>query len=140
MFLNKPNSEERLTHEIKLSISRNRRLVLTIMLALCAALATYVASHAGGASPSARAFHNAVRPSKRQLSFEDRVNYQRIIEEVYWRHRVWPKENPQPKPPLDEVMPKAQTEKKVESYLTASRLLKDRWQEPITAEQMQGEM
>ena len=27
----------------------------------------------------------------RQLFFEDRVAYQRAIEEVYWRHRIWPK-------------------------------------------------
>ena len=29
----------------------------------------------------------------RVLTFEDRVAAQRAIEEVYWRHRIWPKEN-----------------------------------------------
>ena len=30
------------------------------------------------------------------LSFAERVAYQRAIEEVYWRHRIWPKEGPDP--------------------------------------------
>ncbi len=50
------------------------------------------------------------------LTFADRVAYQRAIEEVYWRHRIWPKERPDPKPSLDQVMPRAQLEKKVEKY------------------------
>ena len=37
--------------------------------------------------------------------FEARVAAQRAIEEVYWRHRSWPKENPGPKPPLADVLP-----------------------------------
>jgi len=36
--------------------------------------------------------------SKRMLTFEERVTYQSAIEEVYWRHRIWPKENSSPKP------------------------------------------
>ncbi len=46
-----------------------------------------------------------LRPLQRSLTFEERVVYQRAIEEVYWRHRVWPKENPKPKPALDQIMP-----------------------------------
>ena len=38
------------------------------------------------------------------LTFEERVAYQRAIEEVYWRHRIWPKERPDPKPSPDAVM------------------------------------
>src|SRR4029077_8680811 len=34
----------------------------------------------------------------RPLSFAERVAFQRAIEDVYWRHRIWPKENPAPKP------------------------------------------
>jgi hypothetical protein len=41
---------------------------------------------------------------QRTLTFADRVAYQRAMEEVYWQHRIWPKENPRPKPSLDEVM------------------------------------
>src|SRR6266516_229500 len=50
----------------------------------------------------------------RTLSFADRVAYQRAIEEVYWQHRIWPKENAKPKPSFDEVMSAQQIEKKVQ--------------------------
>src|SRR5215472_7403843 len=76
----------------------------------------------------------------RTLTFTDRVAYQRAIEEVYWRHRIWPKENPYPKPSLDSVMPQAQIEKKVADYLRNSQALEDYWQRPITAEQLQAEI
>src|ERR1051326_418780 len=74
------------------------------------------------------------------LTFADRVAYQRVIEEVYWRHRISPKENPDPKPSLDAVMSQAQLEKKVAAYLRDSLALEDYWQRPITAEQLQAEM
>jgi hypothetical protein len=41
------------------------------------------------------------------LTFEDRVAAQTAIERVYWRHRIWPSENPGPKPSLDAVLPAA---------------------------------
>ena len=75
----------------------------------------------------------------RTLTFADRVAYQRAIEEVYWRHRIWPKERPDPKPSLDAVMSQAQIETKVADYLRNSQALGYR-QRPITAEQLQGEM
>jgi len=78
--------------------------------------------------------------SNRALTFEERVAYQRAIEEVYWRHRIWPKERPDPKPSVDVVMSTAQIEKKVEGYLRNSQALEDYWQRPLTAEQLQGEM
>jgi len=68
------------------------------------------------------------------------VSYQRAIEEVYWRHRIWPKERPDPKPSLDAVISQAQLEKKVESYLRNSQALEDYWQRPITSQQLQVEM
>src|SRR5262245_9981386 len=74
------------------------------------------------------------------LTFADRVAYQRAIEEVYWRHRIWPKENPEPKPALDAMMSQAQLEKKVEDYLRKSQTLADYCQQPITAAQLQAEM
>ena len=33
---------------------------------------------------------------QRTLTFADRVAYQRAVEDVYWRHRIWPKERPDP--------------------------------------------
>src|SRR5206468_9209395 len=76
----------------------------------------------------------------RAFSFAERVSFQRAIEDVYWRHRIWPKENPAPKPSLDAVMSQAQLEDKVADYLRDSLALEDRWQKPITAEQLQAEM
>src|SRR6266704_1771535 len=82
----------------------------------------------------------ATNVSQRTLTFAERVAYQRAIEEVYWRHRIWPKENLNPKPSLDAVVPQAQLEKKVTDYLRKSQALEDYWQHPITAEQLQAEM
>src|ERR1043166_6788844 len=63
--------------------------------------------------------------SQRVLTFAERVAYQRAIEEIYWRHRIWPKENAKPKPSLDDVMSAEQIEKKVEDYLRDSQALED---------------
>ena len=74
------------------------------------------------------------------LTLAARVAYQRAIEEVYWRHRIWPKERPDSKPSLDAVMTRAQLDRKVEDYLRNSPALEDYWQRPITSEQLQAEM
>src|SRR6266404_4473330 len=88
--------------------------------------------------PDAKA--RASNPAVAELTFADRVAYQRAIEEVYWRHRIWPTENAEPKPSLDAVMSQAQLETKVEDYLRNSQALDDYWQRPITTEQLQAEM
>ena len=84
----------------------------------------------------------ATKPAqqRRMLTLADRVAYQQAIEEVYWRHRIWPKERPDPKPSLDAVMSQAQLEKKVADYLRNSQALEQYWKQPITAEQLQAEM
>jgi N-acetylneuraminic acid mutarotase len=92
---------------------------------------------------SGLAFFRSEAPTKvpqRTLTFAERVAYQRAIEDVYWRHRIWPKERPDPKPSLDAVMSQVQLEKKVADYLRNSQALEDYWQRPITAEQLQAEM
>src|SRR5438128_1302002 len=83
---------------------------------------------------------NAAKVSQGTLTYAERVAYQRTIEEVYWRHRIWPQERSDPKPSLDAVMSHAQLEKKVSDYLRNSQALEDYWQRPITAEQLQAEM
>ena len=85
---------------------------------------------------------SAVKPEMqtKTLTFADRVAYQRAIEEVYWRHRIWPAANGVEKPSLDKVMSQAQIEKKVEDYLRNSQALEDYWQKPITPDQLQAEM
>ena len=84
------------------------------------------------------AFFHSEAPAKASqiaLSFSERVAYQRAIEEVYWHHRIWPKERPDRKPLLDAVMSQAQLEKKVADYLHMSQELENYWQWPLTPEQ-----
>src|SRR5207253_2546287 len=78
--------------------------------------------------------------SQRILTFAERVAYQQAIEDVYWRHRIWPKERHDAKPSLDAVMSQEQLEKKVSDYLRKSQALEDYWQRPIIADQLQAEM
>ena len=81
--------------------------------------------------------------TQRTLTFAERVAYQRAIEDVYWRHRIWPRsrgERHDPKPSLDAVMSQAQLEEKVHDYLRKSQALEDYWYRPINAEQLQAEM
>src|SRR5262249_2730565 len=77
---------------------------------------------------------------QRTLTFAERVAYQRAIEEVYWGHRIWPKDRPDLKPSLDVVLSRAQLEEKVADYVRKSQALEDYWQRPISAEQLQTEM
>src|SRR5438105_1610984 len=83
---------------------------------------------------------NAAFGASRTLSFADRVAYQWAIEDVYWRHRIWPNTNPGPRPQLDKVMSQADIEKKVTEYLRNSQALEEYWQQPITTEQLEAEM
>jgi len=111
----------------------------------CALLALLVCS-AAACSVLAGAllgFFHAEAPnqaSQRALTFAERVTYQRAIEDVYWRHRIWPKERPDPKPSLDAVMSQAQLENKVADYVRKSHAVEDHSQQPISAEQLQAEM
>src|SRR6185295_5607241 len=76
----------------------------------------------------------------KDLTIHERIAYQRRIEEVYWRHRTWPKENPEPKLPLDEVMPLAAIRAKTDDYLRKSAALEMYWGRRITGDQLQAEM
>lgn len=74
------------------------------------------------------------------LTFEDRVAAQRAIEEVYWRHRIWPKENTRPKPLLDSVMPESALRAKVEDYLRKSNAFEVNRQRSLTGKELQAEI
>ncbi len=76
----------------------------------------------------------------RSLTIDERVEYQRSIEQVYWNHRIWPAENKTPKPPLSAVMPDTALRAKVEGYLKKSNALKAYWQHPVTAADLQAEL
>jgi len=74
------------------------------------------------------------------LSFDERVQYQRAIEEVHWQHRIWPAANPGPKPGLDEVLSDSVIRERVATYLQKSAALGVIWSRPLTGEQLQAEM
>ena len=115
-------------------------LVLGCLVALTSAF--NLPNRSPDLSPRLAALSTTAKPAQQRamLTLADRVAYQRAIEEVYWRHRIWPKERPDPKPSLDQVMPAAQLEEKVEDYLRNSQALEDYWKAPLSAEQLQAEM
>src|SRR5436190_23308177 len=80
-----------------------------------------------------------VPKSARTLTFEQRAGYQYAIEEVYWRHRIWPPDNPAPKPPLDALISREQVEKKVRDYLGKSQAVAERHGTTITDDELQNE-
>jgi hypothetical protein len=110
-----------------------------VIVALCSAVHLPQQSHKA-IPPQDNTAPGANAHQSRNLSFAERVAYQRTIEEVYWRHRDWPGADGSAKPSLDQAMPQAQIEKKVEDYLRNSEALEDYWQKPITPEQLQAEM
>src|SRR5437667_8506747 len=97
----------------KKSISRsaffNLRALIALLLCAAAAYFILIPIRSGLAFLHPQAPSNASRGT---LTFEERVSYQRAIEDVYWRHRIWQKERPDPNPSLDAVMSQAQLEKK----------------------------
>src|SRR5947199_223476 len=109
------------------------------LIALCA-VACFIVTGTLLAFFDSEAPTQVSHPASAGLTFAKRVVYQRAIEEVSWRHRIWPKERPDVKPSLDAVMPQVQVEKKVADYLRKSQALEDYRQRPITADQLQAEM
>ena len=87
---------------IKAQIARSA-FYLLLLLGICVIPFALANRSFDGRTTSA----TSSKQTERTLSFAERVAYQRAIEEVYWRHRIWPKENSKPKPPLDEVMSQA---------------------------------
>ena len=84
--------------KIKFYVSRSRRSAFVIALLVCVAFAIYFGAQANAARFFTKAFASRTHSStQRQLSFADRVTYQRAIEEVYWRHRIWPAERTEAK-------------------------------------------
>lgn len=78
--------------------------------------------------------------SARTLTFEERVANEYAIEEIYWRHRMWPKDNPDPKPPVDAIVSQREIYQKVQAYLHKSQLVAEQRGSPITASELQAEM
>src|SRR5262245_51661936 len=74
------------------------------------------------------------------ITLEERVAARRAVEEVYWRHRIWPPENPGEKPPLDEVLPLETIRAQVEDGLRKSAALDAFWGRPIGHRELQAEI
>jgi N-acetylneuraminic acid mutarotase len=71
---------------------------------------------------------------------EQRVAAQTAIEDVYWRHRIWPADNPAPKPSLGQVLPASVVRARVEDYLQESQTLERLWARRIKDEDLQAEV
>ena len=112
------------------------RALVTLLLCGTVCLPSQVLYRLSSVPKRSEGFH----PAAAGLTFAERVAYQRAIEDVYWRHRIWPKENPDPKPSLDAVMSRRNWKRKSKDYLRNSQALEDYWQRPITADQLQAEM
>ena len=78
--------------------------------------------------------------SQRTLTFAERVAYQRAIEEVYWRHRIWPKDNPTAQAVARCGDVAGATGKEGRDYLRKSQVLADYRGRPITASSSRPEM
>src|SRR5438874_11996407 len=128
--------KKQINPSIKAQILRSAFILLSLVAVGVIPFALAQSRSRGTAKRSVAA--SAIR-ADRTLTFADRVAYQRAREEVYWQHRIWPKANAGPKPPLDKVMSQAQIEEKVEDYLRNSQALEDYWQRPITPDQLQAE-
>src|SRR4051794_7222051 len=82
----------------------------------------------------------AVETGPSTITFESRLASQRAIEEVYWKHRIWPEHNPGPKPTLDTVLPAQAIKARVEDSLRLSNALEVYWGQAITGAQLQAEI
>ena len=82
----------------------------------------------------------AAGSSPRTLTVDERVEAQRAIEEVYWRHRIWPAENAGPKPSLDQVLPDSAIRAKVEDDLRKSEALATTFAVSIGSRELQAEL
>ena len=74
------------------------------------------------------------------LTLEERVEAQRAIERVFYRQRVWPDSNPQPKPAFEAVVSEALLRDKVEDTLRKSEALEALWGRALGADDLQAEL
>ena len=82
----------------------------------------------------------AAEQVQRTLTFEDRVAVQKAIEQVYWNHRIWPRENPTPKPPFEATITDVQIRARVDDYLRASSAYERLYGRAVSAAQLQAEL
>ena len=76
----------------------------------------------------------------RVLTFEERVEAQRAIERVEWAHRIWPAENPQSKPALEEILTEQALRRKVADSLRASAAFERTFDRRLSSAELQAEL
>ncbi|OGF61375.1 MAG: hypothetical protein A2Y62_05740 [Candidatus Fischerbacteria bacterium RBG_13_37_8] len=74
------------------------------------------------------------------LTFEERLHCQNSIEKIYWQYKIWPAENPFPKPAFEEIRSEEIIKAKVENTLKKSNAIVSIIHSSITGEQLQQEM
>jgi hypothetical protein len=96
-----------------------------------------------GAAQAALPNENEALPSYFKtgvLDFESRVWAQMQIEKVWYEHRIWPKENPGPKPLFPMAITAEAIESKVRQTLLKASVMKSRWGYEISAGTLQIEL
>ncbi len=111
--------------------------------AIAAVLIAAGAAHAAPAitaSSSSRTAPVRVATLTASLTIDQRIAALRAIEEVYWRHRIWPADNPGSKPGLDAVLSDTAIRVRVEDDLRKSRALEALWGRILDASVLHAEM
>lgn len=78
--------------------------------------------------------------SSAELSLEDRMKAQRAIEEVLWRHRLWPESNARAKPSLAQVLPEAVLRARALEGLKKTTALERFWGAQLSGALIQAEI
>jgi N-acetylneuraminic acid mutarotase len=74
------------------------------------------------------------------MTLEERIACREKIEDVYWAHRIWPRENQGQKPAREAVAPHAAIVARVEESLRYETALGELWQEALSPQAIQDEM
>ncbi|MEJ5166305.1 MAG: hypothetical protein WHV67_04685, partial [Thermoanaerobaculia bacterium] len=74
------------------------------------------------------------------FNLNERIFYQKKIEEVFYKNRVWPKENKKPKPAFDEVINEEKIKEKVLNFLKKEQTLKTFFKKEIKTQDMEEEL
>ena len=82
----------------------------------------------------------ALAADRAALTLDQRIACRTAVEEVYWRHRTWPAENPGAKPPLAAVAPAEAVRAQVERTMRLSSALDSEWRRPVTDRELRAEL
>lgn len=74
------------------------------------------------------------------LSFDQRVEAQEAIERVFWAKRIWPRDNPGPKPKFEEVMSREEIVAKAQLAMDRAEALEGRRERLFTEDELDTEI